>query len=201
MSTALVFGANGGIGQATVQSLKNKNYRVIEITRNELDFTESDIDEKVSTLLDYYRPGVIINCAGYLPTNSEGSQPGLAVNLESNWSILRYYIDAKETYNPTRFIMVGSSAYREGKKQYMMYSASKAALHNLWQGAVDYFASTNLTIDIIHPVRTRTKMTVNRFAPELDYFEPEEVADEILKLVESESKISRCIHLTFKDKQ
>ena len=201
MSTTLVFGANGGIGKATVQSLKNKNYRVIEITRKELDFTESDLDEKVSTLLNYYRPDLIINCAGHLSTNDDSAHPTMAINVESNWAILRHYINAKETYSPVRFIMVGSSAYREGKKQYMMYSASKAALHNLWQGAVDYFANTNLTIDIIHPVRTRTKMTINRFSPELDYFEPDEVANEILKLVESDSKISRCVHLTFEGKQ
>jgi NAD(P)-dependent dehydrogenase (short-subunit alcohol dehydrogenase family) len=181
--------------------LQDKNYRVIEITRNELDFTDKDIEEKVSTLLDYYRPDVIINAAGYLGDNTEGSQPTLAINVESNWAIIRYFIDAKESYNPVRFIMVGSSAYREGKKQYMMYSASKAALHNLWQGAVDYFANTNITVDMIHPVRTRTKMTLNRFADHLDYFEPEEVAEEILKLVESPSKISRCVYLTFENKK
>ena len=38
--------------------------------------------------------------------------------------------------------MVGSSASKAGKKDYMVYSASKAALLNLWQGAKDAFADT-----------------------------------------------------------
>jgi NAD(P)-dependent dehydrogenase (short-subunit alcohol dehydrogenase family) len=201
MKTVIVFGASGGIGNAVVDSLSDSKYNVIPITRNEIDFVDPEVDEKVSTLLDYHRPQIVINCVGYLATNNEGSEPTLSANIGSNWSILRYYIDQKEVYNPVNLIMVGSSAYREGKKQYMMYSASKAALHNLWQGAVDYFAGTNISINLIHPVRTRTKMTVNRFSPDLDYFEPEEVAQEILKLVESPSRLSKCTHLTFKDKK
>jgi short-subunit dehydrogenase len=76
--------------------------------------------------------------------------------------------------------MVGSSAYKSGRRLYILYAASKAALYNVWQGAKDYFAGTNISISLINPVRTRTPMidmTTTAFC-----YEPEDVAQEILRI-------------------
>ena len=53
---------------------------------------------------------------------------------------------------------------------------------------------------MINPVRTRTKMATagKEIDPNLDYLEPEQVAEEIFKLVESDSP-STCVDMTFKD--
>jgi short-subunit dehydrogenase len=93
--------------------------------------------------------------------------------------------------------MVGSSAGKAGKKDYMVYSASKAALLNLWQGARDAFADTEVAIDLVNPVRTRTRM-VAPFKDELDYLEPEEVARWIINLDQLNDP-SQCVDITFKD--
>lgn len=194
----LVFGASGGIGSATSNLLKENNNQVIELSSKNVDFTDMDSGDVVSYYLKKNDPDVIINCAGFLTDNHDSGHNTLYINVESNWSIIRYYIDNPPN-KPIHIILVGSSAYREGKKQYMMYSASKAALHNLWEGAVDYFKNTNVTVSIIHPVRTRTNMTINRFSPELDYFEPEEVAERILSIINDNE--SKCIKISFEEKQ
>jgi short-subunit dehydrogenase len=93
--------------------------------------------------------------------------------------------------------MVGSTAYKTGKKDYMVYSASKAALHNLWQGARDAFADTPVQVDLVNPVRTRTQM-VAPFSNELDYLEPEEIAKWILQLDQCNNP-SSSVDITFKE--
>jgi len=57
-----------------------------------------------------------------------------------------------------------------------------------------------VTVDLINPVRTRTKMASagKSFDPTLDYLEPDQVAEEIFKLVELDS-LSTCVDMTFKD--
>ena len=78
----------------------------------------------------------------------------------------------------------------------MLYSLSKAALHNLWDGAKEFFSDRNITVNIVHPVRTRTKM-VAPYDSNLDYLDPEEVAEAIVELAESNT--SSCREISFKE--
>jgi NAD(P)-dependent dehydrogenase (short-subunit alcohol dehydrogenase family) len=81
----------------------------------------------------------------------------------------------------------------------MVYSASKAALYSLWQGASAAFADTGVRVDLVNPVRTRTQM-VAPFDDKLDYLDPEEVAGCILQLDQCNDP-SRCVDITFKEPQ
>lgn len=56
-------------------------------------------------------------------------------------------------------ILIGSSAYLGGRKNYILYSASKAALHNIYLGARENFSSKVINFNILHPQRIKTKMT------------------------------------------
>jgi 2-C-methyl-D-erythritol 4-phosphate cytidylyltransferase len=118
----------------------------------------------------------------------------MTINFNSNWAIVQHYLKNPQA---VRIIMVGSSASKAGKKDYMVYSASKAALLNLWQGAKDAFADTAVAIDLVNPVRTRTKM-VAPFNDDLDYLEPEDVARWIINLDQSNNP-GKCVDITFKD--
>jgi len=137
---------------------------------------------------------VFIN--GYINTH----HTTMNVNFGSNWSIVSYYMALKGLSKTTRIIMVGSSSYTSGRQLYPLYSASKAALYNLWESARDYFGNSEIVIDLVNPVRTRTKMASagKSFDPTLDYLEPDQVAKEIFKLVELDSS-STCVDMTFKD--
>jgi 2-C-methyl-D-erythritol 4-phosphate cytidylyltransferase len=192
--TVAIFGATGGIGSAVKQSFLDAGYSVIPVGRNLIDFACADAEAQIQEFLGYAEPNVVINCVGRFAKNDEPAGSTMNINFNSNWAIVQHYLKSPKS---VRIIMVGSSAYKSGRKDYMVYSASKAALHNLWQGARDAFADTEMRIDLVNPVRTRTPM-VAPFDAQLDYLEPKEVAGWILQL-DQRNDSSRCVDITFKD--
>lgn len=194
--TVAIFGASGGIGQATRQAFLGAGYTVIPVSRNLIDFDHPAAETQIQEFLGYAEPNVVINCVGRFGRNGEPAKSIMNINFNSNWAIVQHYLKNPKA---VRIIMVGSSAYKSGRKDYMVYSASKAALHNLWQGAKDAFADTDVRIDLVNPVRTRTRM-VAPFDDNLDYLEPEDIARWILQLDQC-NDFSRCIDITFKEPQ
>jgi short-subunit dehydrogenase len=188
--TAIVFGANGGIGFATCRVLAKNGYTVVTVTRDQIDFTNELSDTLITGVLTLYDADLIINCSGYFAKNSEHHKDTMEINVGSNWSIVRHYMNAAIT-KPVKVIMVGSSAYKSGRKNYILYSASKAALYNLWQGSAEYFANTPLSLSLINPGVTRTRMSGN---PTHDNcLEPEDVANRILEMASNDD--NECIDL------
>ena len=199
--TVVIFGASGGIGGATAKLFADKGYHVIALNSEHLNFDSEQSHLDAAKLLNQAQADVVINCAGvfvngYINTH----HVTMNVNFGSNWSIVSHYMTLEGLSKPTRIIMIGSSSYTGGRRLYPLYSASKAALYNLWESARDYFAGSAVIVDLVTPVRTRTKMATAGKAIDstLDYLEPEQVAEEIFQLVESNST-SRCVDMTFKD--
>jgi short-subunit dehydrogenase len=179
---AVVFGARGGIGAAVRTALLDAGYTVVPVSSNSIDFTQPDSYKKASVILDW-NPDVIVNCVGHFDnTNQETHNATFDINVGSNWAIINHYINNPGT-KPVKIIMIGSSAYRSGRRDYILYAASKAALYNVYQGAGDYFAGTNIAVSLINPVRTRTPMidmSTSAFC-----YEPEDVAKEILSIAQA----------------
>jgi short-subunit dehydrogenase len=179
---AVVFGARGGIGAAVRVALLDAGYTVVPVNSNSVDFTQPDSYKKASVILDW-NPDVIVNCVGHFDnTNQETHNATFDINVGSNWAIIHHYINNPDT-KPVKIIMVGSSAYRSGRRDYILYAASKAALYNVYQGARDYFAGTNIAVSLINPVRTRTPMidmSTSAFC-----YEAEDVAKEILSITQA----------------
>jgi 2-C-methyl-D-erythritol 4-phosphate cytidylyltransferase len=199
--TVVIFGASGGIGGATAKRFADQDYRVIPVSRDYLDFESANSHSDVAKLLNQAQPDVVVNSAGVFVNGYVNTHhTTMNVNFGSNWSVISYYMALKGLSKTTRVIMVGSSSYTGGRQQYPLYSASKAALYNLWESARDYFGNSEIVVDLVNPVRTRTKMASvgKSFDPTLDYLEPDQVADEIFKLAESDSP-STCVDMTFKD--
>jgi NAD(P)-dependent dehydrogenase (short-subunit alcohol dehydrogenase family) len=183
--TAVIFGARGGIGASVREAFLDDNYRIVPVNSLGIDFTQADSYEKTSTILTV-DPDVIVNCVGYFDnTNQETHNKTFDINVGSNWAIIQHYIN-NPPQKPVKIIMVGSSAYRGGRKAYILYSASKAALYNVWQGASDYFADTNVSVGLINPVRTRTPMI--DMSTLAFCYEPEDVAHEILSMANTPGK-------------
>lgn len=198
---ALIFGHSGGIGTAVSKIFYSNGYRIIPVRRSVIDFNNSDSDTEIDGLLKNSQPDVIINAAGIMAKGwSNNHTEIMNVNVGSNWSILRHYMNPDNQKKATRIIMVGSSSYDRGRKLYPLYSASKAAVYNLWQAVSEAVADTDINVDLVNPVRTLTKMVTADTArdPALDYLTPEQVADRIYQLV-IEDQPSRCINITFED--
>jgi ribitol-5-phosphate 2-dehydrogenase (NADP+) / D-ribitol-5-phosphate cytidylyltransferase len=194
--TVAIFGSSGGIGQATRSAFLSAGYTVIPVNRNLIDFAHPKAETQIQEFLGCAEPNIVVNCAGHFGTNDESASATMHVNFNSNWAIVQHYLKNPKS---VRIIMVGSSAYKAGRKDYMVYSASKAALHNLWQGARDAFADTEVHIDLVNPTRTKTQM-VAPFDDNLDYLEPEEIARWILQLDQCNDP-GRCVDITFKEPQ
>lgn len=189
---AIVIGSSGGIGSAVCSALQSE-YTVVEINRNKIDFSDETYYDKISKELINHDPDLIVNCAGHFGDNTETHQLTMNLNFGSNWSIIRHYI-ANKPNKPVRFIMIGSSAYREGRKLYMLYAASKAALYNLWLSARELFENTNLSIVLINPVKTKTRMMNPNSTT---YIMPEDVAE--LVLATSRGSENECIDMSYKE--
>jgi len=197
---ALILGATGGIGAATRTAFLDSGYRVIPVGKTMLDFNQSDSEEKLKELLDSAQADVIINAVGVFVNGTKDTHhQTFNVNFGSNWSIIRYYHAVKDVSKPVKIIMVGSSSYDFGKPLYPLYSASKAALYNLWQATVDMFAGTDISVDLINPQRTRTRMNADHYNSDLPYHDPAEVAKQILELTRHAG--SSCVNMTLEEQK
>lgn len=194
--TVAIFGSTGGIGQAVRQAFLDAGHTVIPVSRNLIDFANPKAEFQIQEFLSLCTPDVVVNCVGKFSNNDEPAGPTININFNSNWAIVQHYLKNPQA---VRIILIGSSAYKSGKKDYMVYSASKAALYNLWQGAKDAFVGTGVNIDLLNPARTRTKM-VAPFDEELDYLAPEEIARWTVQL-DQWNDPSRCVDINFKEQK
>jgi short-subunit dehydrogenase len=198
---AIIFGHSGGIGSATRKKFLDSGYRIIPVNSAILDFNKPTADKEIYSLLEHAQADVVINCAGIFQNGWQQDHiKTMNVNFGSNWSILRHYLDSKNQKKSTRIIIVGSSSYNGGRKLYPLYSASKAALYNLWQGVSDALQGTDIFVDLVNPVRTLTNMSTagKEINESLQYLTPEQVAEQIYTLAE-ENQPSRCVDMTFEE--
>lgn len=185
MKTALIIGSRSDIA-VSVQHKLSHNYQLINVDRTVVDLCDFNSDSRLRDLLTQHSPDVIINCAGVFGDNTVDYATVMDVNLRSNWSVIKYYID-----NPpdktVKFVMIGSSTHNQGRKNYILYAASKGALYRMWQGASE-FVSSNFLLGLINPVRVNTKMVshLQHSTPDL-CLEAEDVANQI---------VSMCNHMT-----
>jgi NAD(P)-dependent dehydrogenase (short-subunit alcohol dehydrogenase family) len=197
---ALILGASGGIGSATRTAFLNAGYQVITVPRTMMDFDQADSEIKLIELLKSAQADVVVNAVGVFVDGAKSTHHLVFnVNFGSNWSIIRYYYDLRHLSKPVKIIMIGSSSYNNGRAMYPLYSASKAALYNLWQASVDMFNESNITVDLINPMRTKTNMNIGHFDPKLSYHDPAEVALRILELSNKEG--SNCMNMTLEEKK
>ena len=198
---ALIFGHRGGIGSAAKSAFLKAGYRIIPVDRTIIDFDRPDADEQINSLLTNGQPDVIVNATGVFRNGwQQDHVETMNVNVGSNWSILRHYMNPSNQTKSTRIIMIGSSSHSGGRPLYPLYSASKAAVYNLWQSASQMLEDTDIVIDLLNPVRTLTRMSTAGKAidPNLDYLQPEQVAQQIILLCQ-EGLASRCVDMTFED--
>lgn len=193
---ALVFGSNSDIGKEIIKELEFLGYEVIKISKQVLNFSDPNSDAEVQNLLYKTNPDVIINSVGVFEDNNVSHHTTMNVNFGSSWSIIKYY--TTNINLSVKVILIGSSAYKKGKKEYMLYSASKAALYNLWEGATDFFKDSKVSVNLINPVRVNTKMIADIFNSNLSYLEPTDVAKEVTNLLTNNLN-NVCIDMKYKD--
>ena len=176
--TVLVFGSTGGIGSAVVQSFASD--RVIEVQKSVLYLSTTS----PASLLAQTNPDIIVNAAGYFGDNSSDFDLMFNVNTKSNWNIIEYY-KSNPPSKLVRFVMIGSSAYKSGRRDYILYAASKAALHSMFEGATELMVNTNLILGLVHPTKVNTPMLDGILVDRSNCLDPKQVAHNIKNFVEN----------------
>ena len=100
---ACIFGSNGGIGQATKDVFKAQGYKIIPVHRAVLDLNSKDADKMIESLLSNGQPDIVVNTAGVFRNSwQQDHYETVNVNVGSNWSILRHYMNPSDQTKSTR---------------------------------------------------------------------------------------------------
>ena len=156
MKRVLIFGSNSTLAKKIKLFFKN-DYIITEITKKKINFSKKNSPNQIKKILLIVNPDIIINFAGVLGSKADSYREVYDVNFLPNLEIIKFYIK-KKIKKKVKIILIGSSSYKKGKANYMLYTSSKAALHNLYQAAKEKFENTNIIIDIFHPPRFQSKL-------------------------------------------
>jgi dTDP-4-dehydrorhamnose reductase len=133
MTRTLILGGSGQIG-TTLHKKLNKGHPTYVTNSQSLELGKQDDFEKLQGLIHEIKPQLIINCIGIFNGNDGDLEQLFNVNVRPSWYIIKIIQELSAEYR-IDYSVLGSSAHREGKKDYFLYSASKAALSNLIEGA------------------------------------------------------------------
>ena len=153
----LIFGYTGGIGSELIKILKNKKYDLILLNKKKLNFNSNNANKKIHKILKIYNPDIIINAAGILGSNKDDYTKIYNINLMPNWEVVKYYKKTK-FIKKIILIILGSSSYKSGRKNYILYASSKAALNNLCQGSKEFLRNKNIKIKLLNFGKVYTPM-------------------------------------------
>ena len=184
MSRIVIFGSSSGLGSCLIDQLNIIGHNIIPISSSEVDFNSEISIDQIHKIIEVNQPDVIINCAGVLGNNQDDFNKIFNINLRSNWVISKYFINNIPTTKQVKIIFIGSSAYQKGKKDYILYASSKAALFNLFEGVSALFENTKVIFGLVNPTRMNTKMIKELTkTPGLIYLDPKKVAHTIINFI------------------
>ena len=170
----LIFGGNSGIGKAMSDIMSSAGAPVISRSRsNGCDISyEKDVQnairdaEKTLGGLD-----VIVNAAGLLRKGKIANQSAQDIASQININLLGALWISKWSHGPLKlskgtFLQFASSSYTRGRSEYVVYSATKAAIVNMTQGLSEEWADDGIRVNCIVPSRTDTEMRRTNFKNE-----------------------------------
>lgn len=188
----LIFGGTAGIGKAMADIMCAGGAHVITRGRsNGCDVRDPLAVEKTVLEAEQELGGldIVINAVGQLQKgelselNAEDIAQQVTINLTSALWIAKY---SHAPLKATRGVLVqfASSSYTRGRADYVVYSATKAAIVNMTQGLSDEWESDGIRVNCVVPGRTDTEMRRNNFLdePQSSLFNPYEVAIKAIKL-------------------
>lgn len=154
----LIFGGNGGIGQALKKQLDTAGVSYIAPSSKELNLIDITINQIENYLGDFV-PDVIINTAGAYANDSEGILENydviMNVNLKSNLILLEY---AKHLRKGVSVVLISSSSSTKGRKNLTVYSASKVALNSIVESLADELHTQSINVNVLIPEKVNTPL-------------------------------------------
>lgn len=178
----LIFGANGGIGEALAEKLKKSGYNLFLVSRNakglkelsdRLEVSHSPLNainsEQVKLIFEQAREKLgeihcVVNAIGSLLlkpahlTSDRDWNEVIHVNLNSSFYILREAVKAFGN-NGGSVVFFSTAATQIGLPNHEGISAAKAGVEGLVRAASATYASKNIRVNAIAPGLTETPLT------------------------------------------
>lgn len=197
-----IVGASGGIGKEIVKLLKKEKAKVIEISRTSKYIADMEDFSTIKKVFEkiYKKYGKIdglINSAGHFLVKpfEKLSKEEIEKLIKVNLLGLIYSCKEVKIKKNGHIINISSSSYKDGRKNYGIYSATKAAVVNFTQSLAK--EHPNLKINVVAPQRTNTQMR-KRFFPDEEknlLLDPNKVAKSIINLLKDNSSIETIIEI------
>jgi len=197
-----VVGATGGIGKEIVNLLKKEKAHVLEISRtskykiNIKDF-ESIKKNFQKIYKKYGKISGLINAAGLFLVKSFKNITKQEIDdlIKINLTGLIYTCKEAKISDDGHIINISSSSYFRGRKNYGVYSATKAAVVNFTQSLAEEFS--NLKINTIVPQRTNTFMRKKYFPNEDEnlLLDPKEIAKTVINVLKNNTITKSIIEI------
>jgi NAD(P)-dependent dehydrogenase (short-subunit alcohol dehydrogenase family) len=181
MSSIIIFGASGGIGQSLAGILKNQGFSTIGVSRtaekltnlsDKFDHTEScDYSfESVESVMQSSAEklgqiqGVVNLCGSLLLkpahlTSFNDFDSVLKANLYTSFAILRAATKILSAKQGGSIVLCSSAAAQIGLANHEAIAAAKGALISLAKSAAATYASKNIRVNCVAPGLTKTPLT------------------------------------------
>ena len=152
----------GNTSEISINLFKNFyiDDEIIGINSNNLNFLEPNSGQNLQNMLRSYNPDLIFVFSGVIGSDESMYHEVFDINFKPFHEIVKFY-KKNPTNKKLKIIVLGSKSFKGGRKDYLLYSASKAALHNLFLSACSIFKNKNITLGIIHLPKVKTKMIKN----------------------------------------
>lgn len=190
----VIFGGNSGIGLEIKNQCENNQAKVFCYSRSLTSTDVSNIQsvkESLDLAFNYLsKIDFIINASGilYNKTLKESTEQEIDEQIKTNFLGCVNISKLAPDYIKTNggLIFFTSSSYTMGRKNYCIYSATKAAIVNLTQGLAEELYEQKIRVNAICPRRTKTPMRFKNFGEEKDLLDPREVAIATIETMISE---------------
>jgi NAD(P)-dependent dehydrogenase (short-subunit alcohol dehydrogenase family) len=195
MATALITGANRGIGAALATAAEAKGMTVIRATRSgqggDICFDQRDPKDVRAAIATLDQPiDFLINNAGIIgpkrqsttDMDFDGMAETFAVNVAGPLAVSNACLPLLRQSPHPRILTLSSQMAWMGyaKSDRIAYRASKAAVNKVMQGLATDLYTDGITVGLIDPGWVRTEMGGDEAE-----FSPEEVAQGIIDLAQT----------------
>ena len=182
-----ITGGTGGIGSALSHLLKNEGATTLIISRHASEYPADLTDyAQVKKIFHQLGPldGLINSIGSFIRKPVQEHTPqDIEALIKTNFTSVVYACQCAQVKEGGHIINIASSAYSRGRKNYALYSATKAATVNFTQGLAE--ERPDIHINALIPERTNTPMRCTHFPEEnpTELMSPEKVAGEIITLL------------------
>lgn len=179
MRTAIITGAESGIGAAVAERFRAAGIKVFSLDLAASADFQVDISksEQVnSAVTQIGSVDILINSAGITGPNTPLADVSdadwnrtIAINLNGTFNTCRAVVPGMVERGWGRIVNIASIAGKEGNPNLSAYSASKAAVIGLTKSLGKELATTGVLVNAITPAFIQTPMNVNTTEETLKY--------------------------------